>query len=934
MELFALDDEVARLQELVEADACSLAQRLSLAWHMRQRNSNSALSLAHQVHNQLQQQPDLPLQLRLDLLFGEIHWLQAELTQADNLAAQVLQQASHEPVSQAFLIVQADAWWLRGWLYFEQGQEEARDHAWQTMQQLASTADDAIRQELATVCLAAMQCFRAPNAEQALADHYLASDLESTPVAVRAAVFDFLGLQVRLGSNSGMAGKYWMQSFELAQRSGQIRRAIVAACNIGESFSILHDHEINLQWLERALALARRNNWPGTIGTCLARTAACLRKLGRNDSAYDMLEEALQAMQALAGSRNHSNALLSKADMQVERQELSPALASYAYLYDWACQQKQGDIQIYVCQGKARCLSQMQRASEALHCAELAFSLGQQHDNLLSQVTTLQLLAKLHHEHNLPVPADVQANTVQLHYLQQAYNMAKALGGLPLSGDLLNEIAQAHASAGDYAQAYAYAQEAIAAHQRIHHDAITKRASAIELQHKAERNRIEAEHLRQLAQEQAQRAQMLQDANATLANLGAIGQEITAQLDLEAVFSALKGHVKNMLPTSYMALLLCDHEGTSLSSIFRQQGEENLPTLHIDLNDVNSYTAQCVRERRELEVAKARGEPNPSLSKDAKPTLSALFGPLIIGQRILGVMTIQSEEEYVYGERERLIFRSLCAYGAIALANAHAYQQLQEAQQQLVAQEKLAALGVLVAGVAHELNTPLGNGLVAISGLQDRLSTLATQLAQQNLRASDLHSFVADAQELSALSLRNLHRAAKLVSNFKQIATKGNQQEIQRFNLLQVTRDVIDTLHQEISAEKHVLRISIAAEISLLSYPGAYGQVLSSLLSNTLTHAFAPSAGGEIEIRAVLHKNKRVHIFFRDNGLGIAQQHVKYIFDPFFTTRLGQGGNGLGLSICYNIVTSMLEGQISVTSASGQFTEFLLDLPLQLGLTS
>lgn len=935
MELFALDDEVARLQLLVDSDNCSLEQVVSLAWHMRQRNSNCALSLAHRVSAQVQQQGAQGLKLRLELVYGEIHWLSAKLDQAQRCADQVIQQATslaEENISeQQRNLLLADAHWLLGWLYFEKGLETARDQAWASMQSISEQADETSRVEFARAALATMQSFRNPMQMQGLADAYIAQDVQKIAPAARAAVFDFLAFQVRLGSHAAQASSFWIEAFELAQKSGQIRRAIFAACNVGECFSNFNDHDINLQWLECALALARRNNWPGAMGHCLSRTAACMRKLGRTQAASELIDEALQVMQPVAGSRNHSNALLWKADMLLEQHEYQAALDMFDHLLQLAIKQNHSDLAIYARQGQVRALSRLQRGDEALQVAETTFSVGQRNDNFLAQVITLQLLAKLYDDHALPPPSGISASTPQLHYLQQAYQMAEAIGGMAISGDLLNEIALAHAKAGNFAIAYEFSQKAISAYQHIHHDAISNRASAIELQHKAERNRIESEHLRQLAQEQARRAQILQDANATLANLGAIGQEITAQLDLEAVFFALKRHVINMLPTSYMALMLTDQEGTSLYSIFRQQGEHSLPALHIHLDDLHSFAAQCVRERREIEVAKARGEYNPALTPDAHPTLSALFGPLIIGQRILGVMTIQSEEEYVYGERERLIFRSLCAYGAIALANAHAYTQLQQAQQKLVAQEKLAALGTLVAGVAHELNTPLGNSLVALSGLQDQINTIANQLALQNLRASDLHRFITDSQELSNLCMRSLHNAADLVSHFKQIATTRKQQEYLHFNLRQLTNDIIESLQAQIRVEGHQVSVDIAADLQLHSYPEAYTQVITNLIHNALTHAFSGIRQGHIRIEAQLFKNQRVHVCVSDNGLGIEQQHVKFIFDPFFTTRLGQGGNGLGLAICYNIVTSILEGQITVSSIIGKGTTFTLDLPLRVG---
>ncbi|MBI3228947.1 MAG: GAF domain-containing sensor histidine kinase, partial [Burkholderiales bacterium] len=676
--------------------------------------------------------------------------------------------------------------------------------------------------------------------------------------------------------------------------------------------------------MERALAIARRNHWPGSIGATLARTAACMRKLGRLDAAHEMLSEALQVMQPLQGSRNHTSAVLWMADLQIELEEYENALTNYRALQELAQRQGQRDMQIYARQGLVNALSKLQQVLPALEIAQEALRMGEQQNNILSQVTSLQLLASLYDKHGaqvaLPMPVELQAaaenpQTPQLYYLERAYRLAETIEGNSISSILLNDIAHAYAKAGNFAAAYAFSQKTIASHSKLHHTAITNRATAIEMQHKAERARLESEHLRQLAQEQAQRAQLLQDANATRGV-----DAIDGPLRVEGL--ALQHHPD-------MALMLCDSEGQSMTSIFRQEGERLLPTLQISIDDHHSYSAQCVRERREIEMMKARGEYNPAQTSDASPTLSALFGPLIIGQRILGVITIQSEQEYVYGERERLIFRSLCAYGAIALANAHAYQQLQEAQQQLVAQEKLAALGSLVAGVAHELNTPLGNSLVAITGMQDQLQQLAQQLQDQSLRISDLQNFILDGQELATLAMRNMRAAANLVSNFKQIATNRHQQELHDFNLLHVTQDICATMAGQMQGAGHRVEIDIPENIMLYSFPSAYSQVLTGLLNNALTHAFFEREHGRITISAKLHKTQRVQICVTDNGQGIAEEHLKLIFDPFFTTRLGQGGNGLGLSICYNIVTSLLRGQIQVFSTVGNGTMFTLDLPLR-----
>ena len=301
--------------------------------------------------------------------------------------------------------------------------------------------------------------------------------------------------------------------------------------------------------------------------------------------------------------------------------------------------------------------------------------------------------------------------------------------------------------------------------------------------------------------------------------------------------------------------------------------------------------------------------------------------PLLVGERVLGVMTVQAMHAHAYGERERLIFRTLCAYGAIALDNALAYSQLQEAQSQLVSQEKLAALGSLMAGVAHELNTPIGNSLLIASTLEQKTTELEQAVNGPGLRKSELLSFIEDTRKASALVMRGLHSAADLVSSFKQVAVDRTTEQRRVFNLRQVTHEIVATVMNRIRKENHKIAFEVPDTIALDSYPGPFGQVITNLINNALLHGFDGRTGGQMRLVASMPGEGRVLVTFSDDGCGIAPEHLTRIFDPFFTTKLGKGGSGLGLSISYNIVTSLLGGQISVDSG-GSGTTFTLDLPL------
>ena len=352
-----------------------------------------------------------------------------------------------------------------------------------------------------------------------------------------------------------------------------------------------------------------------------------------------------------------------------------------------------------------------------------------------------------------------------------------------------------------------------------------------------------------------------------------------------------------------------------------------LPRNAIPLDHPTAYTAQCLRERCEVYIDHVPPERDSLVTPGTAASRSALYVPLLVGERALGVMTAQAMHANAYGERERLIFRTLCAYGAIALDNALAYSQLQEAQSQLVSQQKLAALGALMAGVAHELNTPIGNSLLIASTMEQKTNELENAINGPGLRKSELLSFIEDTRKASALVMRGLHSAADLVSSFKQVAVDRTTEQRRIFDLQQVTHEVVATMMNRIRKDGHKIDFNVPELVMLDSYPGPFGQVVTNLINNALLHAFDGREGGQLRLVAATPVEGRVLISFSDDGGGIAPEHLTRIFDPFFTTKLGQGGSGLGLSISYNIVTSLLGGQIAVDSSNAG-TTFTLDLPI------
>jgi signal transduction histidine kinase len=352
-----------------------------------------------------------------------------------------------------------------------------------------------------------------------------------------------------------------------------------------------------------------------------------------------------------------------------------------------------------------------------------------------------------------------------------------------------------------------------------------------------------------------------------------------------------------------------------------------LEKTHIALTQEHSYCAQCVRERRELGVDMNTAEAQRSHVPGTLRTRSALFAPLLVQNHIVGVMSVQSVKADAYGASERQIFRSVCAYAAVALANAAAYRKLHEAQERLVAQEKLSALGALVAGVAHELNTPLGNCILSTTSLQDRNGRITEQFEKDLLKRSDLKTYFDEVAQATALTARGLATAARLVQSFKQVAVDRTSEQRRSFDVHETVVEVLATLAHDIARAGHQIALDIPEGIAVDSYPGPFGQVLSALVVNALEHAFAAKSAGCIQIAVKQVNAVDLELVFSDDGCGIAPAHIKRVFDPFFTTQMGRGSNGLGLSICHNIATAILGGTLTVQSTLGQGTSFTLVLP-------
>lgn len=259
---------------------------------------------------------------------------------------------------------------------------------------------------------------------------------------------------------------------------------------------------------------------------------------------------------------------------------------------------------------------------------------------------------------------------------------------------------------------------------------------------------------------------------------------------------------------------------------------------------------------------------------------------------------------------------------------AQALTSLQTMQSELLRSEKMAALGSLVAGVAHELNTPIGNSVTVASTLQESTSFMLAEVRGGKPRRSMLDKHLESSSKGMEILERNLHKAAELVSSFKQVAVDQSSNHRRNFDLRHALEEVAVTLEPLYKKTRYVLHQELAPDIDMDSYPGPLGQIITNFLTNALAHAFEGREEGNMWLSTRLLPGGQVEIVFRDDGVGISEQYRERVFDPFFTTKLGQGGSGLGMHIVYNLVTGVLGGKISLHSTPGQGTSLIMILPL------
>lgn len=692
---FVIDDQALERLELnlAAAGPARLIGLVSLAWHLRQRDGRRAGELAQQAREMFAQSHGDPVQahwiaMRLSLVDAELCWLRADYDTAQGLASQVIESALQAGDAAAG----ADGHWIRAQVASDLGDTVLRDTALQACELVAQQLDDPQRALIAHAAIARWSVFADPVRARERWGSEFAEDKGPWPPGVGTWVYDFLGNLAFSGGDNSPATMHQLRMHDDAVATGQWQRAVIALTNIGACFSNLNDHDSSLIWMQRGLDAARRLGSPMSIAGALCQVGGILPPLGRLDTAFEMLQEA-RAMLAIAPrSRNLVIVLHYLAEVLNLQGRHVQAMEVLAELEERAAFLEQSDILMETRLATVVAMAALGQREEALRLARDTLATCREFKRRFVEIKLLMELARLHtqlcEESRSRSAAD---HAIALAYLREAVEVAKSIDGYQIAGELYDALAREYAHAGDHAVAYEVSRQAAKAREGTTSTAALNRSIAMQIAFQTERTRADAELHRSLAT-------TLQRTTATLESLGVIGQEITRHLDEKAVFDILQTHVHGLLDASYFSIWELNEAADGMRLAFGvDHGQPILAERRIALDNPSSNIARCARLREEIVRQEAAPGFNPNHVPGTIPSSSALFAPLIVGDDLLGVMSIQSPQAGVYGERERLIFRTLCSYGAIGLHNARAYKRLGAALGELhIARDELASKNKLL----------------------------------------------------------------------------------------------------------------------------------------------------------------------------------------------------------------------------------------------
>ncbi len=437
----------------------------------------------------------------------------------------------------------------------------------------------------------------------------------------------------------------------------------------------------------------------------------------------------------------------------------------------------------------------------------------------------------------------------------------------------------------------------------------------------------------------------LQKQNTRLEISSQVGQQVTSILNLDELMAAVVGLIQTKFDYYFTGVWLLNAQKDAIvleAGVGRGGGHTLKPGVSISLDTPRSIIAWVCQTGQDYAADDVKKNDKYLSMGALTETRSELALPLQMGQELIGVLDVQSEQLDAFFYEDRRLMQSLADQIAIAIYNAQLYhleeervrelaalnENLINTQSQLVESEKMAALGGLVAGVAHEINTPVGVAVTAASAFAEEMTALSAAYKNDEMDQEEFEEFLDFGKQSTALILSNLNRAADLVQSFKQVAVDQSSEQKRTFVIRSYLEEVLLTLKPKFKRSNHQVKIDCDESLTIKSHPGTWSQIVTNLVMNSLLHAYQTGEKGHLAFDIHVN-NGQLNFEYYDDGRGIPPENVGKIFNPFFTTRRGDGGSGLGLHIIYNLVTQRLNGTIHCESEVGVGTKFIIELPLK-----
>jgi PAS domain S-box-containing protein len=743
MELYVQDTELGRWSQMLTDEQVirRLEAQVTLAWHLRQRERTAAMAMVAAARETMpmvesEHHARLPYwRAQLDLAEANLATLLGEDTRALRLCEQARQQfeALNDPLGLG------DVAFCETYVSLLRGDVPQRQAATESALRWFGLAGDMIRLAALTALDVLWRVNDDPLRAQARCEEVEASAAYSD--ACVQSICKAVRGRLLAGTDPARAAALFWQAAQAMQPMGWIGFSVNSAVRASRLWRSLGDLDGAQESVDWACIQAQAAGWPRLVANSLAFKGELRRDQNLLVESRQLLDEALGALQGVETCTDHALVRSALAQTASESGDLESARLNFE---EAVVLGKRFGVQVDLIDP----LLHLARVLCDLNCVEAALERLREAEERIARFNAHerrallhQTLAYIHSRHALEATGKAAGSDPVVYHLEKALSVGQSVPGWQPPASLLMELSQAWAQRQDAAKSFGYARQALEAERRAAkmHDA--ERARVLEAKHEAERQGVQARH-------QAQMLATLQDTTHTLEQLSVIGTELTAMLDVESVFQSIHRNLQQLLPAECLVIWLADDDAQVLELGYGIEFDTRLPAkdpgLRIEYDHPLRPAARCVRERAEVSFAFEQPPDDLPNLPGTQEMLSGLYGPLLVEGQLIGVLSVQTPAVKAYQERERLIFRTICAYAAVALGNARSYDLLRHAQQQVDAHaaeltqrvDELESLRTHLAGSESRHRSVVENVLEAICIYQDSKIVFCNQQATRLMGCS------------------------------------------------------------------------------------------------------------------------------------------------------------------------------------------------------